>query len=247
MAKLTEEEKAVLDKYLLGAITVKELRDSEIYAVLRKAVSGDAIPESVAAAINAPVDRAKNLWPVNMPKKQYTELSKAIAASIVNGDNPITTAPRLSMVTELTDQGEASLGKYAEYLTDTQPNLSDAQFQNLLDAKHRTLLNKRRKAIARTEQGQAQSEGSLLRAQGRGKKFKAWQTVGDSRVDDACMMNEAQGWIPIEQPFQSGKMQPLEHPNCRCAMSTRTREPNKIAQDRATLRARRTAEATSVL
>ena len=46
--------------------------------------------------------------------------------------------------------------------------------------------------------------------------LKQWNTSQDDKVDDECMANEAEGPIPIDQPHQSGHMEPLAHPNCRC-------------------------------
>jgi hypothetical protein len=46
---------------------------------------------------------------------------------------------------------------------------------------------------------------------------KSWLTVNDDHVDvEDCLTNQEQGWIPIEDTFQSGHMQPLAHPYCRC-------------------------------
>ena len=51
---------------------------------------------------------------------------------------------------------------------------------------------------------------------------KRWLTVAGtpaanvSPVDPVCLRNAAAGWIPIDQPYPSGKLHPLEHPNCRC-------------------------------
>ena len=47
---------------------------------------------------------------------------------------------------------------------------------------------------------------------------KSWLTAQDDRVcSDECQINEAQGWIPMQEPFASGHQQPLAHPSCRCS------------------------------
>ena len=45
---------------------------------------------------------------------------------------------------------------------------------------------------------------------------KSWSTIGDDRVSEECMANEAAGWIPVDDPFPSGALRPLQHPGCRC-------------------------------
>lgn len=45
---------------------------------------------------------------------------------------------------------------------------------------------------------------------------KMWNTSHDDKVSDLCRGNEADGWIPIDQPHNSGHQQPLGHINCRC-------------------------------
>lgn len=75
--------------------------------------------------------------------------------------------------------------------------------------------------VAVTEVGQAYEAGNEIVVQDLAdaglKMEKKWDTVGDGRVsEDICAPNEAQGWIPIDEPFQSGHMRPLGHPACRC-------------------------------
>lgn len=45
---------------------------------------------------------------------------------------------------------------------------------------------------------------------------KSWLTVGDDRVEEHCLANEAEGWIPLSQAHTTGHMHPLGHPACRC-------------------------------
>ena len=49
-----------------------------------------------------------------------------------------------------------------------------------------------------------------------GIKAKRWLTMQDAKVCAICKANEAQGAIPIGQPFQSGDLYPPDHPNDRC-------------------------------
>ena len=76
-----------------------------------------------------------------------------------------------------------------------------------------------------TEIGDAYAEGNLIVAQELAaagiEMEKAWSTVGDDKVSELCAGNEAQGWIPLEDAFQSGHQRPLGHPGCRCDLRTR--------------------------
>jgi SPP1 gp7 family putative phage head morphogenesis protein len=81
----------------------------------------------------------------------------------------------------------------------------------------------RAELIAITEMGEAYSYASL--EQGRDMANlglpmqKAWETVGDDRVDlPHCRANQQQGWIPLADQFQSGHDRPLAHPGCRCVL-----------------------------
>jgi len=57
----------------------------------------------------------------------------------------------------------------------------------------------------------------------------AWLTVKDERVEPECAANEGQGWIPADQPFQSGHMHPLAHYACRCTCLSRKRGVSEAA------------------
>ena len=46
---------------------------------------------------------------------------------------------------------------------------------------------------------------------------KYWKTRNDDRVDQICINNQAEGWIPFDQLFSSGHSRPLAHPKCRCS------------------------------
>jgi hypothetical protein len=80
--------------------------------------------------------------------------------------------------------------------------------------------------IATYEAGTAYSEGTLIVGQdlqaGGLEMEKSWLTAQDSAVDpDLCGPNEDQGWIPLDDQFQSGDDRPLAHPRCRCVLLTR--------------------------
>lgn len=47
---------------------------------------------------------------------------------------------------------------------------------------------------------------------------KSWSTVNDDRVEQVCLDNQAEGWIKLDDKFQSGddSAPTNDHPNCRC-------------------------------
>jgi hypothetical protein len=87
-------------------------------------------------------------------------------------------------------------------------------------------IDSRAHLVAVTEIGDAYCEGNLevaqqLQAAGI-EMEKKWSTVGDDKVSQTiCAPNEAQGWIPLGDLFQSGHLRPLGHPGCRCDILVR--------------------------
>lgn len=81
-------------------------------------------------------------------------------------------------------------------------------------------IDSRAHLIAVTEIGNAYEAGSNIIIQDLVEAGlameKKWLTVGDDRVSAGCKSNQAQGWIPFSQSFQSGQQHPLRFPGCRC-------------------------------
>jgi hypothetical protein len=86
-------------------------------------------------------------------------------------------------------------------------------------------IHSRAHLIAVTENRMAYEEGNLDAMRGYaaelGTSFeKAWMTVGSDACDD-CLINEEEGWIPMEESFQDGSDVPPSHPACRCTTEYR--------------------------
>jgi hypothetical protein len=79
--------------------------------------------------------------------------------------------------------------------------------------------------IAATELHNAQSQGAYVGAVQVGMKAKKWLLSNAEGVCTSCAGNAAQGWVPIELPFASGAMAPLEHGGCRCDAAYRSAPP----------------------
>lgn len=126
-----------------------------------------------------------------------------------------------TLITQATEEGW-SYDRTAQAIIDRYKDFAIGKPQEHIDS--------RAHGIAVTETGNAYAEGQLQVAkdmQDAGLEMeKAWSTVGDSKVNQfICAPNEEQGWIPLDQAFQSGHMRPLGHPYCRCDMFTRVK-PN---------------------
>lgn len=86
-------------------------------------------------------------------------------------------------------------------------------------------LRDRAELIAVTEIGNAYSDGQLR--QGRRiinagiQMEKGWLTVGDDRVEEECLSNQAAGWIEHNATFPDGSNAPTAHPGCRCSLMMR--------------------------
>ncbi len=74
--------------------------------------------------------------------------------------------------------------------------------------------------IAVTEVGEAYESGEWQAMQEMAdaglEVIKWWSTMGDERVSEGCLENEADGEIPLNDPHTSGDMHPLRFPGCRC-------------------------------
>lgn len=221
----------VLADYLEGRISYTDLAaNAALYNQVARALRGRTLPGIIEEARAWRRDPAT--WPKDIAPRDRIRLGNEVAKALANGEHPYQTARRLDMVRELDPQRQARWKRYAESLADTQPNLTDAQFQARLDRYHEALLNDRRRTITRTEQAYAQGRGRRLDAETRGKRWKSSISAGDSRVAPECVASQAQGWIPIEQPFASGADAPPHHVNCRCAAAYRTSEPGEASQRR---------------
>jgi len=71
--------------------------------------------------------------------------------------------------------------------------------------------------IADTESNRALSKAAMDKMHDYGVDGKQW--LPHATACDICHANGDQGVIPIDQEFESGDMEPPNHPNCYCALS----------------------------
>lgn len=70
--------------------------------------------------------------------------------------------------------------------------------------------------IARTEASEAVNRSMFDANRLLGATGKRWGCQKDRSVCDACLRNDDEGPIPIEETFLSGHRRPPAHPRCRC-------------------------------
>ncbi len=106
------------------------------------------------------------------------------------------------------------------------------RFEEFAVGKPQLHIDSRAHGIAVTEMGNAYVEANAIIArdlEDMGIAMeKRWSTMGDTHVEPECWDNEAAGWIPFDQPFPSGHMQPLAHPYCRCDLEVRRAQPAEV-------------------
>lgn len=100
-----------------------------------------------------------------------------------------------------------------------------AQFRTPRPQEH---IRDRAEGIAVFEMGDAYEQSSHDFAQGMqdwGMEMqKGWLSVGDAKVRPEHTANQAQGWIGLNEEFQSGHQRPPTDPGCRCT-SLHRRKP----------------------
>lgn len=74
--------------------------------------------------------------------------------------------------------------------------------------------------IAQTEMNTAYNAGRKQLGLDVGFNEKAWNPDGTA-CEEICVPNVLQGWIPIDEDFESGDDAPAGHPSCDCTLDVR--------------------------
>jgi hypothetical protein len=147
---------------------------------------------------------------------------KGRAAERVTMINGTTRDGLRTLLTQAMEEGW-SYGKTAKEIK--------GRFDGFAGKKPQAHIQSRAHLVAVTEAGEAYEEAGLQVGKelaGMGLEMEhLWLTVGDSRVSDGCLGNQAAGWIPLSQAFPSGHMRPLRFPGCRCTALTRRKPTEK--------------------
>jgi hypothetical protein len=75
--------------------------------------------------------------------------------------------------------------------------------------------------IAQTEMNAAYNAGRKQLGLDMGFNEKAWDPDGTA-CEEICVPNVLDGWIAMDDMFESGDDQPPGHPNCDCSLSVRS-------------------------
>jgi len=194
--------------------------DAVLFESLREALTGAASQEALSAAREL-IGREASTFVANFAETEMKKLGDIIAKGIEEGLGPKQIARNIDNVKGLDKNRAATYFKRVSELEEIEPPLSAAQLEKRSEAIYNKLLQDRKEVIARTEQRFATEKANEVQALENGKEFKAWLTVGDSRVSNECEANESDGWIPIDEVFDSGHDHPPEHPRCRCTLTYR--------------------------
>jgi hypothetical protein len=154
----------------------------------------------------------------NLKNPRAVAYLKVHGAELVTGINETTRSRIQTIIAEGAERG-LSYDEIADMIAD-----AFAQFappgDKLVDLLLGDRTRSRAEIVAITELGMAYEAGNAividdLEAGGL-KMQKKWLTVGDGNVSDICRGNAVQGWIDVDEDFQSGHATPLGHPLCRC-------------------------------
>jgi SPP1 gp7 family putative phage head morphogenesis protein len=197
--------------------------------------------EKMLAEARTMASRQAAEYVTNVTASELRNIGEAIARGLEEGKGPREIAKTLDMVKELDAVSGKRLEKYIDDLG--KQGLSPEEIEKRAEKMRQKLLKERKDNISQTETANAIEESQYIEAQAAGRKYKTTITSGDARVSDICQGNEAQGWIPIAQAFQSGHMHAPHHPKCRCATTYGTFAPNDFDRQRAEARSEKTKAA----
>jgi hypothetical protein len=215
------EESFIVGQRLYVVPLWEVLRDSDWEPLFDQAADEtasafvDPLERSVGLAMQAGSERAGAefgmtlSWSLENP--EATSYLQAHGADLVANVNDTVRGYIRTVVATGRENGW-SYDKMAKAISDRYTEFAVGRPQQHIDS--------RAHMIAVTETGEAYAAGnyqSVVEMQASGLEMeKRWVTAEDDRVSDLCAGNEAEGWIPVDQPHQSGHMHPLGHPACRC-------------------------------
>ena len=227
--------------YLTGALEQEAIAMQP--ALYNQMVNAFTVPanEKMLAEARTMASRQAAELVTNATASELRNIGEAIARGLEAGKGPIEISRTLDMVKELDSVSAKRLEKYLDDLA--KQGLSDKEIEKRAEQMRQKLLRERKENIARTETANAIEESQYIEANAAGRKYKATITSRDARVSEICAGNEAQGWIPIDKPFQSGDMHAPHHPRCRCATTYQTFTPNEDDKKRAQARSEATQAA----
>jgi hypothetical protein len=175
-------------------------------------ISGDvdeALKASMQKAGLAPMGTVNMSPSFTLANPKAVEYLNRYGADLVTRVNQATKDQLRTIISHATEEGW-SYSKTSKEIR--------SKFNSFSERKPQLHIRNRAELIAVTETGNAYERAAMIQAESlqmAGLPMeKSWNTVGDDRVSDGCQENEDAGWIPIDEPFPSGDMQPLRFPGC---------------------------------
>ena len=182
-------------------------------------ISGDvdeALKVSMQKAGLAPMGTVNMSPSFTLANPKAVEYLNRYGADLVTKVNQTTKDQLRTIISHATEEGW-SYSKTSKEIR--------SKFDGFSERKPQLHIRNRAELIAVTETGNAFEKAAMIQAEALQQAGlpmeKSWNTVGDDHVSDGCQKNEDAGWIPIDEPFPSGDMQPLRFPGCRCNLQTR--------------------------
>ena len=197
------------------------------------------VPEAEGDADQYSIDAWRKSWQTFLTDLQVRSIERKIGESVAKGKAIPDLWENLEEVAQLNRAKTMLLRAYKHELVGE--GVKDEALVSEVEAKHAELLSDLRKEIAEIEQQLAINENEFAKAKQDGKAYKIWISIGDDLHSDGDVANEAQGWIPIDEPFSSGHLTAPSHAGCRCSVTYRKTVPDEMSIARAAERAEATA------
>jgi hypothetical protein len=183
---------------------------NDIWSGIEKATTGDLQDLVVAAEMDGMQAGGDLMAKTINPTGKFWDLSNPRAVAFFQK-----TGGSIGYIKDIQDTTAGSLRTVITTALDEGWSYNDTarEIQKLYDG---PISTDRAKRIAVTESARAYEAGNRAFADtivDDGIEMeKRWRTSGDEKVCDICLANEADGWIPIDEPHSSGDQYPPAHP-----------------------------------
>lgn len=196
----------------------KNLKEREAIDQVSYALpDGMLLPLAVTAGMSADYEKAL----LAALAAGYDNLAADLGSATQPSDTFFETYLRDNSLTKLTgDFGDTTVQRLRNALADAYEG--GATFEEMVQAirdEYADFSTVRASMIAQTESNAAYNGGRKQLGLDLGFNEKAWNP--DATACPICLLNVLQGWIGIEEEFESGDDTPGAHPNCDCSLDVR--------------------------
>ena len=187
-----------------------------------KQKAAQIIPDGLPIAVTGgtSVDYSKALS--NALAAGYEGLAGELGANADLDEDIVQTYLSDHSLTKLTgDFEETTVDRLRNALADAYDKGAD--FEGLVDAikeEYAGFSDIRAGMIAQTEMNAAYNAGRKQLGLDLGFNEKAWDPDGTA-CEEICVPNVLDGWIDMDEEFESGDSEPPGHPNCDCSLNVR--------------------------